>query len=110
MHELTKREEFVLLAIWKLGENAYGITVRKAVIEMSKHGLHYGSLYNTLYQLGKKGLVDTAESAPESVKGGRSKVLYSLTAEGRKALKYAHEIQRSVWGGISDFAFAKDKS
>ena len=105
LYELTKREEFVLLAIWLLGENAYGITVRKAVIEMSKSKLHYGSLYNTLYQLGKKGLVDTKESAPESVKGGRSKVLYSLTAEGRRALKSAQEIQRSVWGNIPDFAF-----
>ncbi|MBN2414675.1 helix-turn-helix transcriptional regulator [bacterium] len=108
MHELTKREEFVLLAIWKLGENAYGITVRKAVIEMSKQRLHYGSLYNTLYQLVKKGLVDTAESAPESVKGGRSKVLYRLTPAGRRALKSAQEIHRSVWGSIPSFAFGEE--
>ena len=105
MHELTKREEFVLLAIWKLKENAYGITVRKAVIDMSKQKLHYGSLYNTLYQLVKKGLVDTAESAPEAVKGGRSKVLYRLTAGGCRALKTAQEVQKSVWGSIPDFVF-----
>jgi PadR family transcriptional regulator PadR len=106
--ELTKREEFVLLAIWKLQENAYGITVRKAVIEMANSKLHYGSLYNTLYQLVNKGFIETQESAPESVKGGRSKVLYSLTSAGRKTLKSAQAIQKSVWGDIPDFAFEEE--
>ena len=108
MFELTKREEFVLLAIWKLKENAYGITVRQAVKEMTNTGLHYGSLYNTLYQLSKKGLVETSEGEPQSVKGGRSKVFYSLTPSGRKALKSAYEIQKSVWDGLSDIAFEED--
>jgi len=102
MPDLTKNEELILLAIWKLKDNAYGVTIRKAVNESSDKILHYGSLYNTLDLLSRKDYVISHESVPVSQKGGRRKILYNLTSEGMNSLKCAQEYHQRVWGNIPD--------
>jgi len=101
MIELTKHEELVLLSIWKLKDNVYTVPIRKKIKEITGKELNYGSLCNTLYLLVKKGFVESQESEPESVKGGRRKVLYHLTSEGKEALKSAFEIQKRAWSGFN---------
>jgi DNA-binding PadR family transcriptional regulator len=102
MHELTRNEELILLSIWKLKGNAYGVTIRADFKTVTKKTLNYGSLYNTLYRLAQRGFVKTSESAPLSRKGGRRKILYSLTTQGERALAEAQKIQRMAWGKIPD--------
>ena len=109
MHELTKNEELILLCIWKLKDNAYGVTIKELFKKISGKTLNYGSLYNTLYLLVRKDYVTSNESKPISVKGGRRKILYSLTDEGKKALQKAQNIQKKAWGDVPDFAFDKKK-
>ena len=109
MYELTKNEELILLCIWKLKDNAYGVTIKELFKNMSGKILNYGSLYNTLYLLVRKEYVTSDESKPLSVKGGRRKILYSLTSEGKKALQKAQKIQKLAWGDVPDFAFDKKK-
>lgn len=108
MPKLSRNEELILLSIWKLKDNAYGVTIRKNFIEITRQTLHYGSLYNTLELLIRKGLVTCWESRPESKRGGRRKKLYYLTPEGKRALKEAQSIYRSAWGTISDFKFERE--
>ena len=67
MVDLTRNEELILLSIWRLSDNAYGVAIRKNVMEITKKTLHYGSLYNTLDMLAKKGYVVTKTSDPVSV-------------------------------------------
>ncbi len=107
MARLSRNEEIILLSIWKLDDNAYGVTIRKSFMEMTRQILHYGSLYNTLELLTRKGFVTCRESRPESRKGGRRKKLYYLTPTGRKALKEAQSVYRSVWGTVSDLEFKR---
>jgi len=102
MYELTRNEELILLSIWKLEDNAYGITIRKNFKTVTGKALNYGSLYNTLYRLAQRGLVTKNESAPLSRKGGRRKILYALTSRGAKALAEAQKIQRLAWGKVPD--------
>lgn len=109
MYELTKNEELILLCIWKLKGNAYGVTIKELFKKISGKTLNYGSLYNTLYLLVRKKYVTSDESKPLSVKGGRRKILYSLTDEGKKALQKAQKIQKKAWGDVPDFAFDKKK-
>jgi PadR family transcriptional regulator PadR len=109
MYELTKNEEWILLSIWKLKGNAYGVTIRESFKRISGKTLNYGSLYNTLYLLVRKGFVDSRESEPLSRQGGRRKVLYSLTATGKKALTGAQRIHRRAWQDVPDFAFEERK-
>ena len=104
MYELTKNEELILLSIWKLEDNAYGVTIRESFRRITGKTLNYGSLYNTLYLLVRRGFVESKESEPLSKKGGRRKILYSLTREGKRALREAQKIQRQAWGDVPDFA------
>ena len=102
MAELTRNEELILLSIWKLADNAYGITIRADFKKVTGRALNYGSLYNTLFRLAQRGLVTTSESAPISRQGGRRKILYTLTAQGEKALAEAQKINRLAWGKVPD--------
>ena len=105
MAKLSKNEEFILLSIWKLKDNAYGVTIRRDFMEAANQTLHFGSLYNTLELLMRKGLVTAWESPPDSRRGGRRKKLYYLTPEGKKALKEAQVVYRSVWQKVPDLEF-----
>lgn len=109
MYELTKNEELILLSIWRLKENAYGVTIREHLKKITGKTLNYGSLYNTLYLLTRRGLVESRESEPLSRQGGRRKILYSLTREGEKALSNAQRIHKLAWGDVPDYAFEKKK-
>ena len=109
MYELTKNEELILLSIWKLRKNAYGVTIRENLKKITGKTLNYGSLYNTLYLLTRRGLVESRESEPLSKQGGRRKVLYSMTREGVKALSNAERIHKLAWSEVPDYAFEKKK-
>lgn len=109
MYELTKNEELVLLSIWKLGDNAYGVTIRENLKRITGKTLNFGSLYNTLYTLVRRGLVESRESKPLHKPGGRRKVLYSVTRAGKKALSDAQKAHQVAWGDVPDYAFEKKK-
>ncbi|MFC1564567.1 PadR family transcriptional regulator [candidate division KSB1 bacterium] len=100
MYELTKHEELILLSILKLTGNAYIVTIRKNIGEITGRSINYGSLCNTLYSLVRKGFIKSEESEPQAQQGGRRKVLYHLTTEGKNALKNAYEIQKLAWNGM----------
>ncbi len=102
--DLSRNEELILLSIWKLGENAYGVTLREAYQTATGKDLNFGSLYNTLYRLVRKGLARSREGSPESRKGGRRKILYTITQDGKRALREALEARRRAWDGIPGFA------
>ena len=108
MYELTKHEELILLAILKLRENAYIVTLRRHIKEITGRSINYGSLCNTLSALIRKGYIKSRESDPLPRQGGRRKVLYSLTAEGRRALKKAYDIQQRAWEGLIELIVKSD--
>ena len=107
MKELTISEEIILTAIWRLKDNAYGVTIRKKVEEVTRRDMIYGTLYNILAQLVRKGYVKKSRGMPTSERGGRSKMYYQLTSAGIKALQEAHELQKLIWEGLPDLAASK---
>ena len=103
MHpDLTQHEQILLLSIWRLQGNAYGVAIRQNVEEITGRNLHYGTLYNTLDKLVKKGHVELQKGEPTTERGGRHKIYYSLTREGRTALQKAKELQSAMWNGIPE--------
>ena len=108
MYELTKHEELILLAVLKLKENAYIVTLRRHINEITGKSINYGSLCNTLSALIRKGYIKSRESDPLPRQGGRRKVLYSLTAEGKRALKQAYTIQKLAWEGLIELIVKSD--
>jgi len=107
MKELTKAEEMFLLAIWRLRDNAYGVTIKKQIQESAKKEYTYGTLYGILDQLVQKELVDRYKGDPTPERGGRSKTYYRLSPDGRTALKSALEVHKKVWEGITDLSFSE---
>jgi DNA-binding PadR family transcriptional regulator len=88
------------LSILKLGEDAYIVALRRHMKDVTGKSINHGSLCNTLSALIRKGYVRSAESDPEPRPGGRRKILYSLTAEGKRALLEAYKVQKLAWDGL----------
>jgi PadR family transcriptional regulator, regulatory protein PadR len=79
-------ELFVLLALARLRDEAYGVTVRREIEDRSGRPVSIGAVYATLARLADKGFVESELSAPVAVRGGRSRRYYRLTAAGERAL------------------------
>jgi len=108
MKELSKIEELFLLTIWRLKENAYGVTIRRNIAERTGKEYTYGTVYSILENLLTKGYVEKHEGEPSSERGGRRKLLYNLTSSGFQALKNAYEMQRAVWGNVTGNTFGAE--
>ncbi len=105
MLELTKIEEILLISIWQLKDEAYGVRIRKHVSELIKKEFTYGNLYSALNQLVKKKYVHKTPGEIVPERRGRRRIYYTLTQEGLTALKTAREMQQSLWGQLPDYAF-----
>ena len=103
MEILTVNEEMLLIIIWRLKEDAYGFPIMKNVMEITKKKISYGSLYNSLNNLVKKGYLTFYKGEPTDVRGGKSKIYYSITPEGNAALKRAKRFHMSLWMKAPDF-------
>ena len=102
MQMLTIQEEIVMTTIWRLGNDAYGVSIRKKAAELTNKAMMYGTLYNLLSQLVRKGFVTKFKGEPTSERGGRSKMYYALTPAGLSALRQSRKIHRSIWDGLPD--------
>ena len=101
MKEPTKIEEILLVAIWHLDAEAYGVKIRKHVSTILGKDLTYGHLYSALNQMVTKKYVKKSEKKATAQRLGRPRIYYSLTAEGIDALKAAMVINEKLWSGIS---------
>jgi PadR family transcriptional regulator PadR len=95
-----KLELTVLLAVARLGDEAYGLAVRQDVSDRTRHDYSVGAVYTTLQRLEDKGFVSSRASAPLPVRGGRSRRQFKLTASGQRVLREAQRVAASVWAGV----------
>ena len=102
MRILSRADEILLLAILRLKENAYGVTIIKEVFERTGKKLKFGGLWVSLDILSKKGFISKAIADPTPQRGGRSKIYYKLTAAGLEALRETRHFQDSLWEGIPE--------
>ncbi len=101
MKLLSRSEEFVLLAVWKLQDRAYSLPIREKISEITRQDWSLGSIYTPLERLSRKGLLTSylTEATPE--RGGRHKRVYQLTLSGRQALIHIRTIDQAMWSGIT---------
>ena len=105
MKLLSRNEEMILLAIWWLKDNAYGVTIREYVSKITGHDWLFGAVYVPLDKLTAKGYVTKYYSEPTDKRGGRSKCMYELTDRGKEALKEIRQVQESLWKDVPPMAF-----
>ena len=104
MKLLSRPEEFLLLAVWRLQGNAYGVTIREQLKEITGQQWAFGALFVTLDRLVKKELLDSYTTNPTPQRGGRSKRMYKLTPDGKKALLEVKKVEQAMWADIPELS------
>jgi DNA-binding PadR family transcriptional regulator len=97
---LGEFEQIVLLAILRLGDDAYGVPIRQEIEEKTGRALTVGALYRTLDRLEDKGYVGSWFSDPTPERGGRSKRYFRLRTPGVRALGESREALDAMWQGV----------
>ncbi|NIO48593.1 MAG: hypothetical protein GTN73_04015 [Candidatus Aminicenantes bacterium] len=105
---ISRSEEFLLLAVWRLKENAYGVTIRNQIKEATGKTWSYGALFVMLCRLEKKGYLTSHFADPSSQRGGKSKRIFQLSPQGIKALKEVRKAHESVWSGIVELTVPQE--
>jgi len=97
MELLTRSEEIVLMTIWRLQDNAYGVAIRKDLAKVTGKTWSVGAIYAPLHRLEKNGYVKTRMGNPVPERGGRRKVYYELTCSGKQALMRIKAVHDFLW-------------
>ena len=105
MKLLSRIEEIILLSIWRLKDEAYGMTIREEIIKATGKNWLLGAIYGPLGRLHKNGYVTTVRGEPTPERGGRAKVYYRLTLEGKKALMEIQKVNARIWNDIPKLEF-----
>jgi len=108
MSELSKQEEQILLAIWKLGDEAYGVPIRNYLKEITNKNISIGGIYVPLDRLVRKGYLESFQSDPKPERGGMSRRYYKLTSEGVEILKEAKKVHETLWEDLPKMSFKKN--
>jgi DNA-binding PadR family transcriptional regulator len=97
---LAEFELYIMLALARLGDDAYGVSIRQEIEAKTGRPVSIGAVYATLGRLGDKGLVEFHTSDPLPVQGGRSRKYFHLTPEGRAALSHSAEMLSRMMDGV----------
>ena len=110
MEMLTKLEEMVLVAVLRLKDKAYGISVYRSIADLTGSRPALSSVYFPLERLVRRGFLSAVLSDSSPVRGGMRKKYYSLTREGLQALQDNRALNEKAWRGIGDLRLkaAKD--
>jgi PadR family transcriptional regulator len=97
---LGEFEHIVLLAVLRLGDQAYGVTVRREIEVRTRREVSIGAIYATLDRLEAKGYVQSRSGDPTPERGGRSKRFFQVTPQGVSAVNRKHRALRSLTEGL----------
>ena len=93
-------ELLVLLALIRLGDEAYGVPIADAIAQSTGKRVILASVYNTLERLEEKGLVTSTVGQPTPARGGRAKRYFSITTAGLCEVRAAKKALTVLWRGI----------
>lgn len=98
---LGEFEQIVLLAILRLEDAAYGVTIQAEIKSCVGRKTTPGALYTTLDRLEQKGLLSSRSGESTPARGGRAKRFYSVTDEGRQRLINAQSAFHRLLVGLN---------
>jgi PadR family transcriptional regulator PadR len=108
MKEMPKRgylgdfELMVLLALMRLGEDAYGVPISREIEQQSGRAVALGTVYAALERLEQRDLVSSemGESTPQ--RGGRAKRYFRVTKKGVREVREARSALINLWKGLRE--------
>jgi DNA-binding PadR family transcriptional regulator len=99
---LGEFEHLVLLAILRLGPDAYGVTIATELEQRAARRVSRGALYTTLDRLETKGLVRWKIGPGARERDGLPRRCYAVSARGVAMLRTSHQTLRRMWSGLDD--------
>jgi PadR family transcriptional regulator PadR len=93
-------EQIVLLAVLRLGEDAYGVPIRLEIEQRTGRSITVGALYRTLDRLEAKGYVSSWFGDPTPQRGGRSKRYFKVRPLGLRTLRASRDALSAMWEGL----------
>jgi PadR family transcriptional regulator, regulatory protein PadR len=94
-------EQLILLALVRLGPDAYGLTIRREIEARTGRAVSAGALYTALDRMEARGFVASRLGDPTPQRGGKRKRLYTLEPAGERALARIYESLRAMATGVS---------
>lgn len=98
--QLGEFEEVVLLTVGVLHGNAYGVTIKDEIEQRLGRGVTIGALQITLRRLESKGYLKSKLGESTVSRRGRPKLLFEITAYGKKALEYTKGSRDELWNAL----------
>src|SRR6267378_269605 len=97
---LGEFEHIIVLALLRLEDRAYGVTVRQEIEFRTRREVSIGAVYATLDRLEKKGYIKSHRGDPTPERGGRSKRYFRVTAKGVAAVNRTQRALHSMTQGL----------
>ena len=97
---LGEFEQIILIAIVRLGDDAYGATIRRDIEQRTSRRLAIGAVYTTLDRLERKGCVRSWIGEPTAQRGGRRRKYFALQPLGARALRSAYNAFGAMTAGL----------
>jgi PadR family transcriptional regulator, regulatory protein PadR len=98
---LGEFEQVILLAILRLRDDAYGVTIRAELADRTGRSVAPGAVYTALERLETKGLITSRMSDPTPQRGGRAKRCVTVTAAGMEALTRSVQAFERLLDGLN---------
>ncbi|NKB86697.1 MAG: PadR family transcriptional regulator [Acidobacteria bacterium] len=99
---LGEFELLVMATLVRLGEEAYGMRIRRDIEERTERTVSIGNVYAALRRLDAKGYIGARKGAPTSERGGRAKRFYYLEPEGAAALERSRNLFLTVLADLPE--------
>ncbi len=97
---LGELEQMVLIAVLRLEPDAYSVAVRTEIEARTGRRLARGAVFVTLDRMVKKGYLSSCLGEPTPERGGRAKRFFSITPQGKLALRASREAFAKLWSGF----------
>jgi len=92
-------QQLTMLALLRLGEDAYGSRIREELRGVAGRNLSISAIYVTLVRLEEQGMV-TSHYGDAPARGGRSRRCFGVTPPGLDALQASREAANRMWSGL----------
>jgi len=93
-------ESLLMLAVLRLGDEAYGVTIRQELLDRTGKDVAVGAIYTGMDRLKRKGFVESWLGDPTPERGGRAKRFYRVTAKGVAVLNETQSAMRKLASGL----------
>ncbi len=97
---LTDFELMILLAILRIGDEAYGVPIAREIEATGGRRVLLGAAYAALDRLERKGLVSSRIGDPTPERGGRAKRFFRVTPRGVRAIRDTRQALTALWHGV----------